>query len=630
MDAQSYFNALSALQEAERRVEEAQFESALKHQSLQQQLAAGLCWHPLNIIETGYGFGDYPFVWVERTQQRDMPHLLGPGKPVRVFSAQQGDADAVNGVIDVLRDNRAKIVFFRDDMPEVLDEAKLVLQAQFDELSYKRTDEALTLIKNARNCRLAELRDVLIFQRKADTDADDVFEFAPDVSLNDAQNKAVRLMVETRDVALVHGPPGTGKTTTLVAAAAQICAQDGRILFVAPSNAAVDHLCISLHERGLNVLRIGNPLRVSEQLESLTLEGKLKHSDQYGVIREARKQADNYRVMALKYKRSFGAAEREQRNLLLKEAKALVRDALQLEKSLCDAFVHQADVICGTPMAVHTHLPKELEFDYVCIDEAAQALEPQCWLPVMRAQRLIMAGDPFQLPPTVKSDKAAKEGLSLTLMEKLLNRVPTVLLDVQYRMNPEIMAFPNRWFYADKLVAHSSTERRYFKEGRGVLFVDTAGAGYDEEHNAETQSVCNQGEAEFIIQRFTELLNLDEHHQTISAALIAPYSEQVRLLNTQFEEVFQTHNENVRIQTIDSFQGQERDAVIISLVRSNTRNEIGFLRDYRRMNVAMTRARYKLVMVGDSATLSADPFYDALINWSMEQGFYRSVWEFIS
>jgi ATP-dependent RNA/DNA helicase IGHMBP2 len=630
MEAESYFDPLIALHEVECNVEKVQFETALKSQSLQQQLAAGVSWYPLNIVETGYGFGDYPFVWVERTQQRDMPHLLGPGKPVRVFSAQQGDAEAVHGVIDVLRDNRAKIVFFRDDIPEVLDEPKLVLQVQFDVLAYKRTHEALTLIKNARNCRLAEIRDVLIQKREVDMRVDGVFEFIAQSSLNDAQNKAVRKILETRDVALIHGPPGTGKTTTLVAAATQISAQGGRLLFVAPSNAAVDHLCLSLQSKGLNVLRIGNPLRVSEQLEALTLEGKLKHADEYRVIREARKQAENYRAMALKYKRSFGAAEREQRNLLLKEAKALVRDAVQLEKTLCDAFMHQADVICGTPMAVHTHLPKDLEFNFVCIDEAAQALEPQCWLPIMRAQRLVMAGDPFQLAPTVKSDQAAKGGLSVTLMEKLLHRVPTVLLDVQYRMNPQIMAFPNRWFYANKLVAHHSTERHFFKEGRGVLFVDTAGAGFDEEHNAETQSVRNPSEAEFIRQHWSMLLDAEDYEHAISAALIAPYSEQVRFLTAQFEELRDTTRQYIRIQTIDSFQGQERDAVVISLVRSNSRNEIGFLRDYRRMNVAMTRARYRLVMVGDSATLSADPFYDALINWSMEQGYYRSVWEFIS
>jgi ATP-dependent RNA/DNA helicase IGHMBP2 len=630
MDSEAYFSKLLRLHEAERAVEEQQFASAVKSKSIAQQVADGICWHPLNVLETGYGFGDYPFVWVERTQHRDMPHGLSPGKPVRIFSLHQGEAESVNGVIDVLRDNRAKVVFFRDDIPEVLDEGKLVLQAQFDVLAHKRTEEALNLIKNARNCRLAELRDILIHQREAHPHTDEVFTFSADDSLNEAQNRAVQLILETPDVALVHGPPGTGKTTTLVAAAAQICAQEGRLLFVAPSNAAVDHLCISLHKRGLKVLRIGNPLRVSESLEALTLEGKLKNSDEYNVIREARKQADAYRSMALKYKRSFGAAEREQRNLLLKEAKALVRDALQLEKTLCDAIIHQADVICGTPMAVHMHLPKVLEFDFVCIDEAAQALEPQCWLPVIRAQRLVMAGDPFQLPPTVKSEQTAKDGLSITLMEKSLNRLPTVLLDVQYRMNPHIMAFPNRWFYGEKLTAHHSTEKRYFKEASGIVFIDTAGAGFDETYQAETLSVCNVSEAEFIAQHWNELLGEIEDHQKISAALIAPYSEQVRLLNAKFEEVLQIQKQNIRIQTIDSFQGQERDVVVISLVRSNTRNEIGFLRDYRRMNVAMTRARYRLVMIGDSATLAADPFYDALINWSMEQGFYRSVWEFIS
>jgi superfamily I DNA and/or RNA helicase len=281
-------------------------------------------------------------------------------------------------------------------------------------------------------------------------------------------------------------------------------------------------------------------------------------------------------------------------------------------------------------MGVHTHLPKDLEFDFVCIDEAAQAIEPQCWLPIIRAQRLILAGDPFQLPPTVKSDKAAKDGLSVTLMEKVLNRVPTVLLDVQYRMNPQIMAFSNRWFYEGRLQAHESTHQRYFDKGRGVVFIDTAGAGYEEEQNPETQSIANPGEAAFLLEHWNALQGSAELGRTFTTALISPYSEQVRLLASQFEELLRDEKQSIRIQTIDSFQGQEHDCVVISLVRSNARAEIGFLRDYRRMNVAMTRARYQLIILGDSATLAGDPFYDALINWCMEQGFYRSVWEIIS
>jgi ATP-dependent RNA/DNA helicase IGHMBP2 len=281
-------------------------------------------------------------------------------------------------------------------------------------------------------------------------------------------------------------------------------------------------------------------------------------------------------------------------------------------------------------MGVHTHLPKNMEFDFVCIDEAAQAIEPQCWLPLIRAQRIILAGDPHQLPPTVKSEFALKQGLSVTLMEKLLNRVPTVLLDVQYRMNPNIMAFPNQWFYGSKLKAHTSTETRYFKDESGILFVDTAGSGFEEELNPETQSIGNRGEVQFIYEHRNSLFLANREEKDFSMALIAPYSEQIRMLSKQFEELDNEWPFSFRIQSIDSFQGQESDVVLISLVRSNDKSDIGFLRDYRRMNVAMTRARYKLIMLGDSATLSADPFYDALISWCMEQGMYKSVWEFTS
>ena len=626
MDAEAYFSKLSVLHAEEREEEEKQFATALTSLSVQQQAATGLCWHPLQIVETGYSFGDYPFAWVERTKHRDSPHSFSPGKPVRIFSASQGDEEAVTGVLDALRDNRAKIVFFRDELPDILDEARLVMQAQFDALAYKRCNEALEEIKNARNCRLAQLRDVLIGKQNADTRPNELFGHAMDARLNSSQNQAVQCIAETRDVAVIHGPPGTGKTTTLVSAAVQICRQDGRILLSAPSNAAVDHLCSNLLAKGLNVVRIGNPVRVSEQLESITVEGKIRNSPEFSVIREARKQADAYRTMALKYKRSFGAAEREQRNLLLKEAKSLLRDANQLEKTLSDAVFHSADVVCGTLMAVHTHLPKDLEFDFVFIDEAAQALEPLCWLPLIRAERLVLAGDPFQLPPTVKSQKAAKGGLGITLMEKVLNHVPTVLLDVQYRMNPHIMAFPNRWFYEEKLRGHESTFARYPKNGSGLLFIDTAGAGYEEEFSTETQSISNPGEAAFLHAHWNTLFPAETGNDIASIALISPYNEQVRLLTDQFEGE-STGNRKIRIRTIDSFQGQESDCVIISLVRSNERREIGFLRDYRRMNVAMTRARYQLIMLGDSATLTADPFYDALINWCIQENMYRSVWE---
>ena len=628
MEAEAYFKKLITLNEAERLAEETQFLASVNNQSIQQQVASGLCWHPLQIIETGFGFGDYPYVWVERTKQRDLPHALSPGKPVKLFSANGDAADAVHGILDAVRDNRAKIVFFRDELPDLLEEGRLILQAQCDVQAYKRCDEALQQIGKARNCRLAELRDVLILEKSAVTEANTVLSFSPDEALNDSQNEGVKCIITTQDVAIIHGPPGTGKTTTLVAAAKQICNQNGSVLMAAPSNAAVDHLCLALIKKGLNVLRIGNPLRIAAKLEAATLEGKLRNAPEYSIIRDARKRADAFRTMALKYKRQFGAAEREQRKLLLQEAKALVQDANRLEQSLSDSYFQEADVICGTLMGLHMHVPKALEFDFVFIDEAAQAVETQCWLPIMRAERLILAGDPFQLPPTIRSENATKEGLATSLMEKLVYRVPTVLLNEQYRMNPQIMAFPNRWFYEGKLIAHKSTADRYIHKQSGVLFIDTAGTGFEEEQNSETQSIANRGEANFLRENWQFLLPNKLGDNPLSVALIAPYSEQVRLLASEFEAELKTSPSNLQVQTIDSFQGQERDVVVISLVRSNERREIGFLRDYRRMNVAITRARFRLIVLGDSATLSNDPFYDTLISWCMEQRMYRSVWEF--
>jgi superfamily I DNA and/or RNA helicase len=243
-----------------------------------------------------------------------------------------------------------------------------------------------------------------------------------------------------------------------------------------------------------------------------------------------------------------------------------------------------------------------------------------------------MAGDPFQLPPTIKSDAAARGGLSLTLMEKAMELVPVALLNVQYRMNPAIMAFPNQWFYKGQLTAADNLDLRFIKDDSGVMFLDTAGLGYEEISNQETRSFTNLGEVDLLFKQLILLSESLNGSHIYSVAIISPYSQQIRLIQHEFNEQFSDGIPNLKaqIQTIDSFQGQERDIVFVSLVRSNDRNEIGFLKDYRRMNVAMTRAKFKLVMVGDSATLANDPFYDQLITYCMNEGHYHSAWEFIS
>jgi superfamily I DNA and/or RNA helicase len=276
------------------------------------------------------------------------------------------------------------------------------------------------------------------------------------------------------------------------------------------------------------------------------------------------------------------------------------------------------------------HLLEKKTFSTVFIDEAAQSPEPACWIPIVKADRVVLAGDPYQLPPTVKSQDAAREGLAVTLMEKAIDKLPTHLLNRQYRMNQQIMAFSNQWFYQGRLQAHETVSDWSLGDEPVVEFIDTAGLGWEEVQNPETQSLTNPEEARLLWKRIVALSD-SLQNRNVSIGLISPYRGQVGELLEQFEENKELLNSNIKIevQTIDSYQGQERDAIYVSLVRSNDRNEIGFLQDYRRMNVAMTRARKKLVLIGDSATLGNDSFYKALIDHCEQTGAYRSAWEFI-
>ena len=627
----AYFEQLRKLLELEKAEDAKSFEAATKSGSVHHRAEIGICWYPLRIVETGYGFGDYPFVVVERTKNQRSPHQFGPGKPIRIFSMDADQEEETNGVVEKVFGDQMRLVFFRDELPDVIDFGKLGIQLLFDEQSYRLAFETLDLVQNAKNCRLAEIRSVLLGKVEATFEPLN-FDFTSSDDLNVSQNEAVKLILSTNDVCIVHGPPGTGKTTTLIEAAKQLSKQGAKILISTPSNAAADHVSLSLLKAGVKVVRAGNPVRISSELESITTDGLLKQSKEFSFIKESRKRADEFRRLAGKYKRSFGPEERTQRKLLLQEAHALTKDAVKMERMIVDSIYEHAEVITSTLVGASNSIPSKLTFDYVFIDEAAQASEPLCWIPILKANRVVMAGDPFQLPPTIKSDAAARGGLSLTLMEKAMELVPVALLNVQYRMNPAIMAFPNQWFYKGQLTAADHLDLRYIQDDSGVMFLDTAGLGYEEISNQETRSFTNPGEAELIFKQLVSLSESFNSSHIYSVAIISPYSQQIRLIQHEFNEQFSDGIPylKVQIQTIDSFQGQERDIVFVSLVRSNDRNEIGFLKDYRRMNVAMTRAKFKLVMVGDSATLANDPFYDQLITYCMNEGHYHSAWEFIS
>ncbi|MFN0032916.1 MAG: AAA domain-containing protein [Flavobacteriales bacterium] len=614
---------LGRLAEALRIEREEDFEQHklwLEKSTIQERKKNGITWFPLRVIETGYGMGEYPFMVVERNDQQGKSHKFQTANPVSLFSAAQGnEGENINGTIGYVDDSRMKITFFADELPDWVDDGKLGVNMLFDTRTYDEMFKALNYLINVEKGRTRELRDILLGETELRFLTK---EKRNSVRLNDSQNEALQSIVEAEDLALVHGPPGTGKTTTLVESIAELLKEEKQILVCAPSNAATDHLAKSLNAKGLRVVRIGNLAKVETDNTSLTMDVLVQQEKDFKQIRELKKRAIELRKMGGKYKRSFGREEAVQRKLIMNEARNLSREARELENYLVQKVLDDAQVIACTLIGSTSDYLRDRKFSTVVIDEAGQGIEPAVWVPILKAEKVVMAGDPFQLPPTVKSTEAAKRGLSTTLLEKAIQRHTRVnLLNTQYRMHAHIMEFSNRKFYAGKLMAHASVAGHCLPlSPQAVEFIDTAGCGYDEQPGEGSESLCNAEEVKVIRKHFDELFQ--RQNADFSIGVISPYRAQVELLQQEF-----AGNKSVVANTVDSFQGQERDIIYISMVRSNDKNEIGFLRDYRRMNVAMTRARKKLVIVGDSATLGHDRFYEDLLKYTEEIEAYRTAWE---
>ena len=420
--------------------------------------------------------------------------------------------------------------------------------------------------------------------------------------------------------------------------------RERRVLVCAPSNTAVDLLTEKLAERGVNVIRMGNPSRVSDLLLEHTLDAQVMAHPSYNKMRSMRQTADQHRETASAYVRHLGFEERQHRQLLKEEARMLFQAADDLERYITEDVLESVQVITCTLVGASNRNIRHLTFETVFIDEAAQALEPGCWIPIAKGERVILAGDHHQLPPTVKSEKAAREGLRETLFEKCIKRQPATarMLTVQYRMHEQIMAFSSEQFYDGQLEAHQSVRHAGldaydlgFAPDLPVEFLDTAGFGFLEITIPESRSTANPEEADLLLKRLAQLLepyDQAEHEQDLlTIGVIAPYRAQINYLKDAIEENATLNSlllhRMLSVGTVDSFQGQERDIIAISLTRSNTRGEIGFLSDIRRMNVGMTRARRKLLLVGDSFTLSSDPFFKKLLAYVERIGGYRTAWE---
>jgi ATP-dependent RNA/DNA helicase IGHMBP2 len=607
------------------------FKTVIQNKTLDIRRAEGFTWYPLSIKATGYTFGDRAYVTVERGGNPDAPHQFKSGNIVNLFTLQK-DAykPEKSGTIHFIKKNQMRIILNSNDLPEWLNDGQIGVDLLFDDRTYMEMDKALDKVIAAKGDRLAELRDIFLGHKTQNFKEKIGFLDLP--KLNESQNMAVQNIVDNNDITIIHGPPGTGKTTTIVAAVKKLTSTESTILVSAPSNTAADLLTERLDTEGLVVVRIGNISRVDDSIVRLTLDGLLSTHPESKNIKKMKIKAAELRRLAGQYKRKFGHEERTQRDLLKQEARDMNNWANELEQRLIEEILDSAQVITCTLVGAAHPILEGRKFKTVVIDEAAQALEPATWIPILKGSRIVLAGDPFQLPPTVKSAEAQKGGFTTTLIEKSLSRLSNVhLLNIQYRMNQAIMQFSNRWFYEGQLQAHPSVSDRIlgnFQEEKPIVFIDTAGCSFDELQHPENLSRYNKEEFYILREHLYQYLDIFPYEKP-SIGIISPYREQVVFMEKNIEEDPLLMDFDIDIETIDGFQGQERDVIYISLVRSNDKKEIGFLSDYRRMNVAMTRAKMKLVIIGDSATIGDNKFYKTFLDYVDTEGTYRSAWEFM-
>ena len=600
------------------------FRKQTETQGLAREVKRGEAWFPLNIGKSYYNSLNQLSLEVTRAADQDIEHNFEFGRPVVFFKISHanelryfhltGTVNYVDGdrMVVVLPDNGSLIGIQSCEDP-------VGLQLFFDETSYKTMFEALDRVIRAKGNRLAALRD--LFYSKTQKAEQLCFESMSFPWLNPTQEKAVNEVLRTKDVMVVHGPPGTGKTTTLVEAINEVLMRESQVLVCAQSNMAVDWISEKLVDRGINVLRIGNPTRVNDKMLSFTYERRFESHPDYPQLWAIRKAIRELRGQ----RKGHGEAFHQKLDRLKSRA-------TEIEIRINGELFSEARVIASTLVGAANRILEGQTFGTLFIDEAAQALEAACWIPIRRVSRVIFAGDHCQLPPTVKSIDALKGGLGKTLMERIVENKPEVvtLLQTQYRMNEQIMRFSSNWFYEGKV--ESVPQSKY----RGILDYDipiewrqttdevldddlpASGQRWGEEFLGESFGRINRKEAELTLHTlqayFTKIGKQRILEERIDVGVISPYRAQVQYLRHLLKqrEFFKPFRKLISVNTVDGFQGQERDVILISLVRSNAEGEIGFLRDLRRMNVAMTRARMKLIILGDVKTLTKHPFYKKL------------------
>lgn len=619
------------------------FRKLTEQMGMQRKVKRGDAWFPLQVGKSFYNSLNQTAIEVFRTSDQDIEHNFEFGRPVMFFRSEGSEElkyFSFTGTVSYVDGDRM-VVTVPDSAPllELQQSTDPIgIQLSFDETSYKLMFEALDRVMKAKNNRLAYLRDLFYSHQKAGR-----FSFEPMKFpwLNPTQERAVNEVLWAKDVAIVHGPPGTGKTTTLVEAINETLMRESQVLVCAQSNMAVDWISEKLVDRGINVLRIGNPTRVNDKMLGFTYERRFESHPDYPQLWAIRKA-----IRELRKNRKKGSENYHQKMDRLKSR------AAEIELRINAELFGEARVIACTLVGSAHHLLEGMKFGTLFIDEAAQALEAACWIPMRRASRVILAGDHCQLPPTVKSIAALRAGLGKTLMERIAENKPEVvtLLKIQYRMNDEIMRFSSDWFYGGKVESAPQIKYRSVLDyDHPITWIDTSNEenqitiegedapedsastassvsaanlnsdlNFKEQFVGESFGRINKAEAELTLltlaEYFTKIGKQRVLEERIDVGIISPYRAQVQYLKKLIKkyEFFKPYRRLISVNTVDGFQGQERDVILISLVRSNDEGQIGFLKDLRRMNVAMTRARMKLIILGNKDTMTKHPFYKKL------------------
>lgn len=619
------------------------FRKLTEQMGMQRKVKRGDAWFPLQVGKSFYNSLNQTAIEVFRTSDQDIEHNFEFGRPVMFFRSEGSEKlkyFSFTGTVSYVDGDRM-VITVPDSAPlhELQQSTDPIgVQLSFDETSYKLMFEALDRVMKAKNNRLAYLRDLFYSHQKAGR-----FSFEPMKFpwLNPTQERAVNEVLWAKDVAIVHGPPGTGKTTTLVEAINETLMRESQVLVCAQSNMAVDWISEKLVDRGINVLRIGNPTRVNDKMLGFTYERRFESHADYPQLWAIRKA-----IRELRKNRKKGSENYHQKMDRLKSR------AAEIELRINAELFGEARVIACTLVGSAHHLLEGMKFGTLFIDEAAQALEAACWIPMRRASRVILAGDHCQLPPTVKSIAALRAGLGKTLMERIAENKPEVvtLLKIQYRMNDEIMRFSSDWFYGGKVESAPQIKYRSVLDyDHPITWIDTSNEenqitiegedapedsastsssvsaanqnsdlNFKEQFVGESFGRINKAEAELTLltlaEYFTKISKRRVLEERIDVGIISPYRAQVQYLKKLIKkyEFFKPYRRLISVNTVDGFQGQERDVILISLVRSNDEGQIGFLKDLRRMNVAMTRARMKLIILGNKDTMTQHPFYKKL------------------